>query len=115
MDERDVGSVDNSLARVFRHLDESEDTGSRNELLQMQRIRELDMEPLEEEEDDSEADNPNSSRFLNQYLHLCFDSSRFAQPGRRWNLCRCDSIALGSCCVRDLCYLKISVEACQCE
>lgn len=60
MDEGDVGVVDNSLALVLRGLeDDAANEGARNELLQMQRIRELDMEPLEEEEDDSEADNSN--------------------------------------------------------
>ncbi|KAG0596148.1 hypothetical protein M758_UG228700 [Ceratodon purpureus] len=55
MDEEDVGSVDESQAVVVRLVEDgASDDGPRNELLQMQRIRELDMEPLEEE-DDSEA------------------------------------------------------------
>jgi len=69
MDEGDAGVVDNSLALVLRGLeDDDANEGSRNELLQMQRIRELDMEPLEEEEDDSEAENSNDSRFFNHSI-----------------------------------------------
>lgn len=70
MDEGVFGGVDNSQAVVVRRLeDDDANEGARNELLQMQRIRELDMEPLEvEEDDDSEADNSNDSRFFSS-LH----------------------------------------------
>ncbi|XP_024378293.1 uncharacterized protein [Physcomitrium patens] len=55
MDEGDIGAVDDSHALVVLPLENNvADEGPRNELLQMQRIRELDMEPLEEEAD-SEA------------------------------------------------------------
>lgn len=73
MDEGDNGSVDDSQALVVRRLEEDRDEGPRNELLQMQRIRELDMEPLEEEEDDSEAGpsvSDNDSRFLSPPVQL---------------------------------------------
>jgi hypothetical protein len=74
MDEGDIGAVDDSQALVVRPLeDDARDEGPRNELLQMQRIRELDMEPLEEEEDDSEAGHSvsdNDSRFLPSPVQL---------------------------------------------
>lgn len=67
MDEGDIGAVDDSHALVVLPLENNvADEGPRNELLQMQRIRELDMEPLEEEAD-SEAGHSlsyNDSRFL---------------------------------------------------
>lgn len=86
MDEGDVGSVDNSLALILRRLEDNDDSaneGSRNEILQMQRIRELDMEPLEEEEDDSEADNSNDSRCFNRtpLSFLRINIGHFAEPG----------------------------------
>ena len=67
MDEEDIGAVDDSQAFVVRPSEDVDrGEGPRNELLQMQRIRELDMEPLEEEEDDSEKNSvsDNDSRFL---------------------------------------------------
>nr|PNR54329.1 hypothetical protein PHYPA_008006 [Physcomitrium patens] len=56
MDEGDIEAVEDSQVLVASSLeDDSTNEGPHNELLQMQRIRELDMEPLEEEEADSEA------------------------------------------------------------
>lgn len=68
MDEGDIEAVEDSQVLVASSLeDDSTNEGPHNELLQMQRIRELDMEPLEEEEADSEAGHSlsdNDSRFL---------------------------------------------------
>lgn len=74
MDEGDIGAVDDSHALVVLPLENNvADEGPRNELLQMQRIRELDMEPLEEEAD-SEAGHS-----------LSYNDSRWTRGWRRWS------------------------------
>lgn len=79
----DIRGVDDSQAIVFRRLDDDEDTEERlrNELLQMQRIRGLDMEQREMEEADSEASlslSDNDSRFSPLLIYpLCFLSSLY--------------------------------------
>lgn len=83
MDEGEIGGLDDSRAIVVRRVEDDDDTeeGLRNELLQLQRIRGLDMEQLEMEDDNSEAslslsDNdsrfsPSSKQFIYPLYFLC--------------------------------------------